>query len=508
VPLLGDPVTKGPVVGNGPVTWCSCEQAPVTEVSPTSRRVWRDFSGTRDHQMAEKSALEQRLLDHAPDTQWVQRALGLIRSEFGMDVAYVSEFRNGQRIFRFVDASIGHATMLVDRSDPEDETYCRRIVDGRLPEVIGDTSAIPEAVELPITRELGIGSHIGVAIRFPAGTVYGTLGCFSSKPDRSFRVRDLSTMRGIASLLGRYFERERRDSLTHAQAVDRMRHTMKGLSITFQPIVELRSGRAFAFEALARFHGELDKWPDVWFAEATRLGLGTELELHALQTALQHVDDLPGDARMSINASPSTIMSEAFSEAVREQSRGRIIIEVTERAPIDSYRDLRDALKTYRSAGLRFAVDDTGKGFTSFRRIMNLEPDIIKLDKTLARGAATDPARQAMVKAMVWFAAAVGPQVVAQHIETALELRALWSMGIRYGQGYLLGRPGPLSEVARDSARRGVRALLPRPATVETSSPTREAELTGAVRSPSARRGSSPMRALAPDESSRQLNPV
>jgi EAL domain-containing protein (putative c-di-GMP-specific phosphodiesterase class I) len=93
---------------------------------------------------------------------------------------------------------------------------------------------------------------------------------------------------------------------------------------------------------------------------------------------------------------------------------------------------------------MRLAIDDTGAGFASLRHILNLEPDIIKLDISLTRGVDVDRARRALAAALIAFAANTGASIVAEGVETASELSVLRDLGVGFGQGYLLGRPGPL----------------------------------------------------------------
>jgi len=111
---------------------------------------------------------------------------------------------------------------------------------------------------------------------------------------------------------------------------------------------------------------------------------------------------------------------------------------------------------TLRQHGVRLAVDDTGSGFSSFAHIVKLAPDIIKLDIDLVSGIDLDPVRRSLATAVVAFAAETGAKVTAEGIESAAELACVKSLGIHYGQGYFLGRPGPLEALAGYQAERAV----------------------------------------------------
>ncbi|MGA3147179.1 MAG: EAL domain-containing protein [Acidimicrobiales bacterium] len=157
----------------------------------------------------------------------------------------------------------------------------------------------------------------------------------------------------------------------------------RSLETHFQPIVDLRSGDAIGAEALSRFAQEPVRPPDVWFAEAAALGLGVELELTALDLALEQLNRLPTGLYLSLNASVETIMSEQFRTVLTNAPAERVVLELTEHTPVSDYLAVAKCIDELRSHGVRLAVDDAGSGFSSFSHVLNLKPDIIKLDTTL-----------------------------------------------------------------------------------------------------------------------------
>jgi EAL domain-containing protein (putative c-di-GMP-specific phosphodiesterase class I) len=100
-----------------------------------------------------------------------------------------------------------------------------------------------------------------------------------------------------------------------------------------------------------------------------------------------------------------------------------------------------------RGRGIRLAVDDAGSGFASLRHILQLAPDIIKIDNALTRNVYKDPARRALAAGLISFAAELGATIIAEGIETREELDALRALGVRYGQGFFVGRPGSIAAV-------------------------------------------------------------
>lgn len=217
-----------------------------------------------------------------------------------------------------------------------------------------------------------------------------------------------------------------------------------GPTMVFQPIIELTTSRCAAVEALSRFPHRSEVPPDVWFAEAAEVGLGIALELSAIASAARSLPSVPPGALLSVNASARTIGSPALLDLLRGMPADRIIVELTEQEAVDDYPRLHRELHSVRNLGARLAVDDAGGGFASLRHILELEPFAIKLDRLLIVDVDTDPARRALVSSLVQFSEATGSWLIAEGIETEDELRVLTELGVPYGQGYFLGRPGPL----------------------------------------------------------------
>jgi EAL domain-containing protein (putative c-di-GMP-specific phosphodiesterase class I) len=261
------------------------------------------------------------------------------------------------------------------------------------------------------------------------------------------------TTSSSGALTDRQSKHARNDARRRREERDKLiRRTIarRSLETHFQPIVDLRSGRAVGAEALARFDQAPFESPDLWFAEAAELGLGVELELTAVDMALEQIDNVPTSQYLSLNASVETIMSDPFRALLASAPAERIVLELTEHTPVTDYDAFARNIGELRSSGVRLAVDDAGSGFSSFVHILNLKPDIIKLDIALTRGIDKDPARQALGRALLNFGLeAYRNTIVAEGIETEGELAMLRSLGCKIGQGFLLGRPRRLSDRPR-----------------------------------------------------------
>ncbi len=238
-----------------------------------------------------------------------------------------------------------------------------------------------------------------------------------------------------------------RDVRKHEAIERRIRRVLRfpdELRIDFQPIVGLCDRLLVGAEAFARFGGSPGRSPSHWFSEAAAAGLGEELELFTLRRALEDLGRLPADAFMSINLSPSTITHAGFLRLLAGVESSRLVAEITEHAPIDNYERLAEGVKTLRAHGMRLAIDDAGAGYSSLRHILELRPDMIKLDRSLVREIDSDRSKQALATGLISFAAEIGAAIVAEGIEREAELEWLVALGVEYGQGYLLGRPAPL----------------------------------------------------------------
>lgn len=238
------------------------------------------------------------------------------------------------------------------------------------------------------------------------------------------------------------------DTVTRIDARLRVQQVLddpEALSIVFQPIVDLLSGQTVAVEALARFNVMPVRPPDMWFADAHHAGLGVELELLAIARALAHLPMLPDGIALTINAGPETIVGPQLRHTLLTVPPRRIVLELTEHTAFDHYPGLPAALMALRKGGVRLSVDDAGSGYSSLAHILKLAPDFIKLDRELTSGIDLDPVRRALVTSLVAFAADTGAEILAEGVETRDELEAVRRLGVRYAQGYHLGRPAPLN---------------------------------------------------------------
>ena len=224
------------------------------------------------------------------------------------------------------------------------------------------------------------------------------------------------------------------------------------LDIVFQPIVALDSREVVGYEALSRFAAEPRRGPDEWFAEAHEVGLGPELELAAVREACERAHGLPEGVFMAVNVSPVTAERPDLLALLVGCSVDHVVLEVTEHARVEDYPRFRVAIARVRELGASLAVDDAGAGFASLRHILELDAELIKLDGSLTRSLEDDPRRRSLASALIEFGRESGVSVLAEHIESELQLTELRRLGVKYGQGYHLGRPRPAPLLAAQAS--------------------------------------------------------
>lgn len=380
----------------------------------------------------------------------LQRLLQSTRLHMGMEVAFISEFEKGLRIFRYVDEADGVDIIAVGVGDLKEDSYCQRVVDGRLPELIHDAQILDAALELPVTKAIGVGAHLSIPIRLRDGSVFGTFCCFSFQADYSLSERDHALMKVFAEIASELIEQDvlrARNEESCRQKIDTVLES-NSISMVWQPVVEITSGRIKGVEALARFPPEEGMGPAEWFGRAAGVGLSNQLEARAMTNGLEILKTLHPDQYVALNASARAVLSGEIIDLLATAPLTRIVLEITEHDIVGDYGALCDALAPLRRRGMRLAIDDAGAGYASFRHILRLRPDIIKLDMSLTHNIDSDDGRRALACSLVAFAREIGCELVAEGIETESELKMITRLGVDAVQGFYLYRPKSAEELA------------------------------------------------------------
>lgn len=367
-----------------------------------------------------------------------------------MDVTYVSRFVGDRQQFPAHAGDV--ASFGVNPADglPLGVTYCARMAAGDLPNLITDTRSESRVRDLPATERARIGAYIGVPLRLSDGTFFGTFCCASHDPQPELGARDVRFMEVLAEILVAELDREHEREVLRDR-VDQV-ITRSQLAIALQPVVSLRDGGRLGAEALARFPPAAGN-PATLFPAAASVGRSVELESLAAARALQTIDLLGDTEFLAVNMSPAAMP--AIAELVRRQPgmpAHRLVFELTEHDAIERYDELRAVLRDLRQADIRVAIDDAGAGYASIYSVVKLEPDVIKIDRALVDGSATDRARQSVIKGLVALARDIDAMVIGEGVEEVADLQVLCELGVDAAQGYLLARPS----LDHDAIRNGL----------------------------------------------------
>ncbi len=235
----------------------------------------------------------------------------------------------------------------------------------------------------------------------------------------------------------------------------------KDLSPHFQPIIDLKTGRLIAHEALIRGPNDSPlRMPNELFQTALSNNLSEELELLCRRLSIEAFSkkNIPG--KLFLNVSASLLNSENHSQGFTVKllneygiSVDDIVIEISEQHPFDNFGVTEGVVNHYRDMGFKIAIDDLGAGYSGLKLWADLKPDYVKIDKHFIQGIDTDAVKREFVKAIFNIGQTVNCEILAEGIETKNELAVIQNIGINLGQGFFLGRPAaePKSDYQLDA---------------------------------------------------------
>lgn len=384
--------------------------------------------------------------DHAAPASAARMEIGdmieALRAQLDMDVAFVSrQIGTTHRIFTHVAARVA-APLAPGDYNPNDNSLCWLVIEGKLPECVTDTSQYEAAACLPITDAINVRAHFSVPLRRRDGRVHGSLCCFSYRTRPDITEREMQMIRTVAAMVsekieGRIELEERGEDA--ARAIARL-ILDDALTVIHQPIYDLTDWHLVGHECLMRHKDSPERSPREMLDQARAAGRTLELELYMAKKALATLDPAHPERFIAINVSPETLASPALARLIPEGLASRLVIELNEQDTTAEAADVRAAI-----AGLQerawVAVDAAGAGFAGLQSLVDLRPDIVKIGGEFLAGIADDPVRRNLLKALVGFAAETGVTLIAQGVETREDLQALRQVGVRFAQGFILGKP-------------------------------------------------------------------
>ena len=211
-----------------------------------------------------------------------------------------------------------------------------------------------------------------------------------------------------------------------------------GLQVLYQPIVDLRTRAPIGIAAWCRPTSEP---PSTVFGRVRDVRAAIDVERRAVEMALRALGDLPEPMRLWLPVAAAGLDDDLL--ALLDGAAGRVVLEISEQDDAVDDRELRRSLAPFREAGVQVAIDELGVGASPLRRVAELTPDAMKLDRILVTGVGTDPVRRRLVDELRRFADDIDASLVAAGLERAEDRDALLALGVQFGQGDLLADSEP-----------------------------------------------------------------
>ncbi len=213
----------------------------------------------------------------------------------------------------------------------------------------------------------------------------------------------------------------------------------RDIKVVYQPVVDLRTKKVFAYEALVRSKAAEFDSPMSLFAAAVQHACTGELGRIIREMAIEGCPTHP----LFLNIHPAELNDKFVvqpDDPIFQHSED-VYLEITEGVPLSHFRLCQSILTEVRGRGVYLVVDDLGAGYSNLKYIADLQPRIVKLDRDLIAGLRKNTRLFKLVAGIVVLCRELDAMVVAEGIETADELEAVCDAGARFGQGYLLARP-------------------------------------------------------------------
>ncbi|MFS0824358.1 EAL domain-containing protein [Bacillus sp. 1P02SD] len=216
----------------------------------------------------------------------------------------------------------------------------------------------------------------------------------------------------------------------------------------FQPIIDIQTWTRIGFEGLLRTSHDVN--PEETFNLAK-----TEKQLYELDSRSIHKAAFTyhsagfskKDGHLFLNVFPSTLTNTNFLPFIKRiitdnnYFSQQVIFEISEMETITDFSSLKENIARLKSDGIKFAIDDVGKGNSNLKSIIELDPNFIKLDKYFSNNLYKEPKKQEIIKTILYYTNNHNINLVLEGIETEMDLAVAKAIGVKYGQGFILGRP-------------------------------------------------------------------
>ncbi|MCC6874117.1 MAG: EAL domain-containing protein [Sandaracinaceae bacterium] len=221
----------------------------------------------------------------------------------------------------------------------------------------------------------------------------------------------------------------------------RFQRALDKLFVVYQPIVEWSGRRIIGFEALVRSEEPTLPHPGLLLDAAARLERMAELSTAIRRIAHKPFVERPDDVKLFLNLHVSDVTSADLLESELSEMASRVVLEITERASLESVEGLDRHVSALRARGYSIAIDDLGSGYAGLSSFAMLDPDLVKLDMSLVRNVHESPVKRRLVQSLQEACGDLGVPMVAEGVETVEERDALVAAGCNHFQGFLFARP-------------------------------------------------------------------
>ncbi|MGE7603216.1 EAL domain-containing protein [Peribacillus sp. NPDC097675] len=231
------------------------------------------------------------------------------------------------------------------------------------------------------------------------------------------------------------------------------------INLLAQPIFDVATNKIKAYEVLTRGPRDTDlESPLSLFAVARQTGRLYDLEKVVLEKSFKQISENESSQNVFINFTPVTLSDPRFVPDVKDMLHkykgvyaNQIVMEITERDPILNIEEFIESIKGLRKMGFRLAIDDTGVGYSSLYAIIEIMPEIIKIDRSVIENIDHDSVKETMLKGLLLIAKETGSVVVAEGIESIGEAMVLSRNSVDLAQGYYYARPSTVDKISISS---------------------------------------------------------
>jgi EAL domain-containing protein (putative c-di-GMP-specific phosphodiesterase class I) len=233
------------------------------------------------------------------------------------------------------------------------------------------------------------------------------------------------------------------EQAARAEVGNQFDRALTGLFMAYQPIVSWSARRVFGYEALVRSKEPTLGHPGALFEAAERLGRIDDLGRLIRKKCIEPMVDVEANVSLFVNLHARELLDDTLydRESPLSTIASRVVLEITERAHLDTVPDVETRINRLRARGFRIAIDDIGAGYSGLNSFTMLRPDLVKLDMALVRDIDKDPVKRRLAGLLVQLCDDLGIAVVGEGVETPTERDTLLELGCDLLQGYLFARP-------------------------------------------------------------------